>query len=359
MIPKVNMEDIRKGLYPEQMSEIRSAGCVVVKGAAFKEEALAWKHDVRKYVVTNPQVKGYRFPADNIQVYELYNTVSQTRGRTHPDLLETQRVLLSLWHDESGEVALDTPISYFDRLRIRVPGDAKFALGPHVDGGSIERWEDPGYRKCFSKILEGAWKQSHMMLLPECMQLWIFRSQCSIFRPWQGWTAMSSTGLGEGMLPLLSLATAYWILRPFFRACDPASSSLKWEDWNELDLDGTSFAGTGFGAGMALNDESHPHLRLKKTSHPGSTVTSPNFSIRGHCDMIHAVEGYHGGKEDASVMYIPAVPLTKVNAQYLRDQRDNFLAGLPAPDFPGRPGESETVGDNNKRFVEANRILEF
>jgi hypothetical protein len=26
--------------------------------------------------------------------------------------------------------------------------------------------------------------------------------------------------------------------------------------------------------------------------------------------MIHAVEGYHGGKEDSSVMYIPAVPLT-------------------------------------------------
>jgi len=35
-------------------------------------------------------------------------------------------------------------MSYYDRLRIRKPGDSKFALGPHIDGGSLERWEDPG-----------------------------------------------------------------------------------------------------------------------------------------------------------------------------------------------------------------------
>ncbi|KAF7365655.1 hypothetical protein MVEN_00439100 [Mycena venus] len=164
---------------------------------------------------------------------------------------------------------------------------------------------------------------------------------------------------------MLSLATAYWMLRPFFRARDPASPSLKWEDWNELDLNGTGFAGCG------------------------------------HCDMIHAVEGHHGGKEDSSVLYIPAVPLTLGNAQYLRDQRTNFLAGLPAPcvylfrilncpydllvrDFPGGSGEStfvgratvedvypggrcavgfekfnETAGDGSKLFAEANRILAF
>lgn len=51
-------------------------------------------------------------------------------------------------------------MSYFDRLRIRPPGPSTFTLGPHIDGGSIERWEDPGYRACFAKIFEGknAWK---------------------------------------------------------------------------------------------------------------------------------------------------------------------------------------------------------
>ncbi|KAJ7509766.1 hypothetical protein B0H11DRAFT_2152709 [Mycena galericulata] len=291
-IPRISMESIRKGLTAEEISTIRTAGCVVAKGAIPKD----------KYVALNPgKVKG-AFPADNIQVFKLYNTVSQIRARTHLGVLESQRALLSLWHDPSGNVNLDTPISYFDRLRIRFPGDAKFALGPH----------DPAYCKCFSKILEGgsAWKQS----------------QCSIFRPWQGWTSISSTGPGEGtlrVLPMLSLATAYWILRPFFRARDPTSASLRWEDWDELELDGTAFAGSGFGTGMELNEASHPHLRLDKTMISMPKV-EPGNQVYWNCDMIHAVEGYHVGTEDSSVMYIPAVPLTLKNAQYLRDQRSNF-----------------------------------
>jgi len=101
------------------------------------------------------------FPADNIQVFEFYNTRSQVLARTHPAILDTQQKLLSFWttSDPSTEISLKTPISYFDRLRIRQPGDTVFTLGPHVDGGSIERWEDPGYRACFKKIFEGRWKE--------------------------------------------------------------------------------------------------------------------------------------------------------------------------------------------------------
>ncbi|KAJ7464578.1 hypothetical protein FB451DRAFT_1263902 [Mycena latifolia] len=388
MIPKITMESIRNGLSPEEISNIRAAGCVVVKGGIPKEEAIAWKHDIQKYVAANPgQVKG--FPADNIQVFELYNTVSQMRARTHPAVLDTQRALLSLWNDLSGQVGLETPISYFDRLRIRCPGDAKFALGPHVDAGSIERWEDAAYRKCFSKILEGgsAWKQHDpydAAPRPDAKQdLYNGASQCSIFCPWQGWTSMSSTGPGEGtllVLPMLSLATAYWMLRPFFRPRDPSSTSLKWEDWNELDLDGTEFPGSGMGTGQELNDATHPHLRLEKTMVSMPHV-EPGDQVYWHCDLIHAVEGFHGGKEDSSVMYIPAAPLTLGNAIYLRDQRTNFLAGLPAPDFPGGQGESGFAGratiadvhpdgrravgfdkfaipgNSNKLFDEADRIL--
>lgn len=78
-------------------------------------------------------------------------------------MIETQKFLLSLWHtsDPNTEVSLQTPISYFDRLRIRQPGDAKFTLGPHVDGGSVERWEDKGLQKVFGNILKGGsyWKK--------------------------------------------------------------------------------------------------------------------------------------------------------------------------------------------------------
>ena len=30
----------------------------------------------------------------------------------------------------------------------------------------------------------------------------------------------------------------------------------------------------------------------------------------GHCDLVHAVEAEHSGKNDSVVLYIPAVPFT-------------------------------------------------
>ncbi len=106
-----------------------------------------------------PPSKG--FPPSNIQAFEIYNSVAQTRARTHPAILQTQRSILRLWHSSEPEakLSLGTPISYFDRFRIRVPGDRSFVLGPHIDGGSVERWEDPGFRACFGAILDGRWRE--------------------------------------------------------------------------------------------------------------------------------------------------------------------------------------------------------
>lgn len=33
-------------------------------------------------------------------------------------------------------------------------------------------------------------------------------------------------------------------------------------------------------------------------------------------------------------MYIPAMPLTPANANYIQRQREEFVKGLPPPDFP-------------------------
>ncbi len=61
-------------------------------------------------------------------------------------------------------------------------------------------------------------------------------------------------------------------------------------------------------------------------------------------DMIHAVEAVHQGKGPSAVMYIPSVPLTIPNLEYVRDQRESFLQSRPPPDFPGGLGESQFVG---------------
>ena len=43
-------------------------------------------------------------------------------------------------------------------------------------------------------------------------------------------------------------------------------------------------------------------------------------------------------------MYIPVCPLTVGNVDYLARQRETFISGHPAPDFPGGKGESEHRG---------------
>lgn len=90
---------------------------------------------------------------------------------------------------------------------------------------------------------------------------------------------MSSTGVNEGtlrVLPMLSLATAYIILRPFFKARPIdvrrmeesagklQSVSLAAEDW-QLNLEGSEFPGSVPGKAQELNEVTHPHLRLAET----------------------------------------------------------------------------------------------
>ncbi|TFK74767.1 DUF1479-domain-containing protein [Pluteus cervinus] len=351
IVPRISFHDLQS-LSFDQITRIKEVGSVIVTGGVPTEEALGWKQAIREYASANSdRVRG--FPEDNIQVFEMYNSKSQTRARIHPSLMATQQFMLSLWHksDPSTEIDLSTPIAYFDRLRIRQPGDAKFTLGPHIDGGSVERWEDPGFRSCFKEIFAGGsrWRLHDPFdaspRIHAKQDLYNTPNQCSIFRPWQGWTSMSSTGPNEGtlrVLPFLKLSTAYIMLRPFFRPKSSTSTSLEADDW-VLDLEATSFPGSQIRKTQELNDKTHPHLRLDKTMVSIPRV-EPGDQVFWHCDVVHAVEAQHKGLSDSSVLYIPAVPLTLHNAVYLRDQRINFLSGLPAPDFPGGEGESKFVG---------------
>ncbi len=95
--------------------------------------------------------------------YEIYNSKPQLRARTHPALIGTQKYLLSLWHTSVSDtpVSVRAPISYFDRFRIREPGPSMFTLGPHIDGGGVERWEDPAFRNVWRRILKGgqSWRE--------------------------------------------------------------------------------------------------------------------------------------------------------------------------------------------------------
>lgn len=262
-------------------------------------------------------------------------------------------------------VSLQNPLTYSDRLRIRLPGDSTFALGPHIDGGGVERWEDPTFRGCWSDILElkqGAidWTSHDSWSLGPAAQrlgaktdMYNGPGACSVFRPLQGWLSMSETKADEGtlrVLPLLTQSTAYIILRPFFKPVRPRSQFATQRDylcadnWT-FDLDDPHFPGCTLGRNIELSNHTHPHLRLDDTMTSIPKVEPGDMAL-WHCDLVHAVEAQHRGApgKDSSVMYIPAIPLTRANFDYVRQQREAFEAGIPPSDFPGGEGESRHNG---------------
>lgn len=357
-IPSVPYSELQN-LAPAKREELLDKGCVVIKNVFSREEGQKFKADVIEYIKNNPQTVG--FPEAAKVVYELYWSKSQTKARSDPRMRATLQFMNELWHaSDDTEVVLSQNVMYADRLRIRNAGDHLFALGPHADGGGIERWEDDEYSACYTPIWEGRWEEydpwdaTHRV--DAVMAKHAAAGNCTVFRTFQGWLAMSDIAPKEGTIylaPFIKETSAYYLLRPFFN------------DKDELDLDSSVFPGTSIGKTQEFNDNTHPSLQLEKLMTPVPNV-GPGDAVFWHCDMIHAVDPVHHGDHDSSVMYIPSVPLCDLNARYSLIQRESVLRGLPPPDFPGFPtglGETTHVGkadvDDVRRFGGDGALREY
>ncbi|KAA8647030.1 hypothetical protein EYZ11_005277 [Aspergillus tanneri] len=337
IIPSVNYRDIISGNVSDQvLEEIRHRGTVVIRNVVPRSVAREYKDRIQDYVAANKEhVKA--FPPDSPAVYELYWTPPQAEARAHANMLSTQTFLQRLWHssDYRTPISIRNPLTYADRLRIREPGDAKFTLGPHVDGGSLERWEDPEYSRVYTKILEGKWEEydpwdaKHRVTAN--MDIYNGAGACSMLRFFQGWLSMTKTAPGEGSLhvcPMIIHSTAYTILRPFF---DPQTSQPAMDN---------TFPGSVPGACQEYNPVTHPHLDLETTMVSVPEV-EPGDYVAWHCDSLHSVDKEHCGTGDSSVLYIPATPMCEMNVDYLLKQREAALNYSPPWDFPGAGGPGE------------------
>lgn len=231
-------------------------------------------------------------------MFELYWSAPQLKARAHPNVIDVQRRLLdSLWHasDPASPVSLTHPLAYADRVRIRQPGDAAFALGPHVDGGSLERWEKDGFGlgKVYDRIFEGEWEKYDAWdvsgRVRAVTSLYDGLGASSMFRMWQGWLSMSRTGPKQGTLlvnPLMRLSMIYTILRPFFKPLrtERGPGFLDESNWvfkgDEMDAE---IPGAQPGCGQELNDELHPHLELERTMVHIPQIKPGDF-VLWHCD---------------------------------------------------------------------------
>ncbi|KAI0450998.1 hypothetical protein F5B21DRAFT_488685 [Xylaria acuta] len=297
VIPSLQFANLEDDL-TRLRSEIKKRGVAVIRGVIPENEARKYKSDIEQYVRQNPSTKA--FPQDNPQVFELYWSSPQIRARAHPNLLKVQSTLMNVWQSSNpeGSISLSQTLAYADRLRIRQPGDTKFALGPHVDGGSVERWEKNGYGLggVYDKVFEGSWEEydpwDASTRVSANMDNYNGLGACSMFRMFQGWLSMSYTKGFEGTLlvnPLLRPSSAYMLLRPFFKPVkEPkgvsAEEYLSEDNWVFAGSEMTSeLHGAILGKGQELNTDLHPHLELD-TSMVHMPEVKPGDFVLWHCD---------------------------------------------------------------------------
>jgi hypothetical protein len=217
---------------------------------------------------------------------------------------------------------------YADRLRRRPPGSASLGLSAHCDGGSVERWIDVNFRKVYRHVFSGDWRRYDPFdaaYRPDVGEI-PSPAVCSMFRTFQGWTALTPQGPGDGTLQLVPIANAmaYILLR-----------ALQ-DDVAEDDL-----CGAMPGRALSIRPEWHAPLFDALSSIPKMEAGDTVF---WHSDVIHAVEDEHRGAGYSNVMYIAAAPGCAKNDAYLARQLPSFLEGKSPPDFPADHFEVDFAG---------------
>jgi Protein of unknown function (DUF1479) len=339
VVPELDYQDIQEGgVSDAAVAAIRRTGCVVVRGVFPASVASAWFAELGAYLETNRYEEREAekrnldqyfsgLKAGRPQIFNVYWSKPQVRARQDPKLAETRAFLNGLWR--SADVFDPArECTYADRVRRRQPGDETLGLSPHMDAGTVERWIDPGFQQVYRHVFAGDWRAynpfdaSHRLDTREIPS----PAVCSMFRTYQGWTALTRQGPGDGTLRLIPIAEGicYVLLR-----------ALQ-EDVPETDL-----CGAAPGRALGISPEWHPELVAGLVSIP---EVQPGDTVFWHTDICHAVADRHSGTDYASVIYIGSAPDCPKNRAYLPRQREAFVAGRSAPDFAPMDFEVDFTG---------------
>jgi hypothetical protein len=339
VVPEVDYRAIKNNSVSEAARQaIRRTGCAIVRSVFPAAVASEWFAELSAYLESNNyeerevekrSLDKYfsALKASKPQIFNVYWSKPQVLARQDPKLAETRAFLNRLW-TYKGAFDPDQHCTYADRARRRQPGDKSFGLAPHMDAGTVERWIDPGYQKVYESVFAGAWRRydpfdgAHRLKTSEIPS----PAVCSMFRTYQGWTALTRQGPRDGTLQLIPIADgiSYVLLR-----------ALQ-DDVAEDDL-----CGAKPGRALGVSPEWHQELMAGLVPIP---EVQPGDTAWWHPDVCHAVGAEHSGQECASVIYIGSAPDCAKNRAYLPGQKAAFLAGSSAPDFAAMDFEVDFKG---------------
>lgn len=331
--PVIPFADIKNGTLSEAQREaVKRRGCAVIKGHFPREQALGWDRSMLEYLDRNHFDEVYKGPGDSFfgtleasrpEIYPIYWSQAQMQARQSSEMAQVQSFLNRLWTFESeGKQWFDPDVSviYPDRIRRRPPGTTSKGLGAHTDSGALERWLLPAYQQVFAAVFNGKpeqydpWNAAHRTEVEEYTV--DNTTKCSVFRTFQGWTALSDMLPGQGLLHVVPIpeAMAYVLLRPLLD-----------------DVPDDELCGVAPGRVLPISAQWHPLLIEALTSIP---ALEAGDSVWWHCDVIHSVAPVTDQQGWGNVMYIPAAPLCEKNLAYARRVKAALEKGASPGDFP-------------------------
>lgn len=331
--PIIDFNDVAGGtVTPAQISDIKTHGCAVIKGHFPREQALAWDRSMMDYLDRKNFDKQYRGPGDSFfgslaasrpEIYPIYWSRAQMEARQSDRMAQVQAFLNRLWTFQQGDMQWfdpDISIIYPDRIRRRPPGTCSKGLGAHTDSGALERWLLPAYQQVFRAVFDGnpvsydPWNAAHRTEVDEYTV--DNTTKCSVFRTFQGWTALSDMLPGQGLLHAIPIpeAMAMILLRPLLD-----------------DVPDDELCGVAPGKVLPVSEAWHPLLMEALTSIP---ALEAGDSVWWHCDVVHAVAPVEDQQGWGNVMYIPAAPMCAKNRGYARSMAQALAEGRSPDDFP-------------------------
>ncbi|HEX9066338.1 MAG TPA: YbiU family protein [Streptosporangiaceae bacterium] len=335
--PVIGYADIAAGTVPAaEIARLRRRGCLVVRGHFPREQALAWDAGIVDYVESNRFFENYRGPGDDFfgsvgskpEIYPVYWSPAQMQARQSERMATVQGFLNYLWRYDSGGTRWfdpDRDSLYPDRIRRRPEGADSGGLGPHLDPGNLDLWMTRNYQRAFRHLFDGTveaydpWDAAYRTSGPQYQGT----TMCSVFRTFQGWTALSDMDHDQGVLHTVPIpeAMGYLMLRPLL--ADVAAGDM---------------CGVTVSQAFPASQRWH-ELPLQALS--GIPDVRAGDSVWWHCDLIHSVAPVRNQRGWGNVMYIPAAPWCPRNAAYAGSVREALRTGSSPPDFPAEHYERD------------------
>jgi hypothetical protein len=319
-VPVVHFEDLRTTADDSVAESIRSAGCVVVRGTFERDEAREWDAGLGEYLERNSfrerLLAQHPAAATASRIWPIYWSRSQVFARQHARMVAVRRFLNGLWTAESdGRRWLDPDrdIGYPDRIRRREPGAVAEGLSMHVDSPACGGWPILENQRVFAPLLTGGLdRYDPFDAAHRTVEEVVSPAGSTVFRTFQGWTALSEMRPDDGVLHVVPIpeAIAYRFVHGLA---------------GELGLiDGEPVPAPRRDRGDEL---------LQRALVPIPAV-EPGDTVWWHGDLYHSVGPATNDARWGNVMYIASAPRCDRNDAYAATAYARFVDGRSPLDFP-------------------------